>query len=215
MPIRFTPKSAALFLLKFAVAYAVAFWVYWTPPVFMAVHRCFIGTSGAALAMLQRDVTYRMHLHDDRTIHVKAVAPDYQKDFDIEALYGTNLAMFVALVLASPGLTWRARGIGLAAGTAVIVGVNTWVMVGTIWNFETQYAALQPHLPTGVVSLLGRLANQLSPTGGLYMLPVFLWGFVLLSPLLTVDGVPRSGRVGRNEPCPCGSGRKYKACCGA
>ncbi|RMF38891.1 MAG: hypothetical protein D6753_15100 [Planctomycetota bacterium] len=21
-------------------------------------------------------------------------------------------------------------------------------------------------------------------------------------------------RVGRNEPCPCGSGKKYKACCG-
>jgi len=21
--------------------------------------------------------------------------------------------------------------------------------------------------------------------------------------------------VGRNEPCPCGSGKKYKKCCGA
>ncbi len=25
----------------------------------------------------------------------------------------------------------------------------------------------------------------------------------------------RSKKVGRNEPCPCGSGRKYKRCCGA
>jgi len=25
----------------------------------------------------------------------------------------------------------------------------------------------------------------------------------------------RSGKVGRNEPCPCGSGKKYKKCCGA
>jgi uncharacterized protein len=24
---------------------------------------------------------------------------------------------------------------------------------------------------------------------------------------------PRSPRVRRNEPCPCGSGRKYKRCC--
>jgi len=23
-----------------------------------------------------------------------------------------------------------------------------------------------------------------------------------------------AGRVGRNDPCPCGSGRKYKKCCG-
>ncbi len=29
-------------------------------------------------------------------------------------------------------------------------------------------------------------------------------------------GEPRRARkVGRNEPCPCGSGRKYKRCCGA
>ncbi len=24
---------------------------------------------------------------------------------------------------------------------------------------------------------------------------------------------PQSARPGRNEPCPCGSGRKYKQCC--
>ncbi len=30
-----------------------------------------------------------------------------------------------------------------------------------------------------------------------------------------LTGEPREGvlRPGRNEPCPCGSGRKYKACC--
>lgn len=25
----------------------------------------------------------------------------------------------------------------------------------------------------------------------------------------------RSNKIGRNEPCPCGSGRKYKKCCGS
>jgi len=25
----------------------------------------------------------------------------------------------------------------------------------------------------------------------------------------------RHGKLGRNEPCPCGSGKKYKKCCGA
>jgi uncharacterized protein len=25
----------------------------------------------------------------------------------------------------------------------------------------------------------------------------------------------RSRKTGRNEPCPCGSGKKYKKCCGA
>jgi len=25
----------------------------------------------------------------------------------------------------------------------------------------------------------------------------------------------QTGKVGRNDPCPCGSGKKYKKCCGA
>ena len=42
-----------------------------------------------------------------------------------------------------------------------------------------------------------------------------------VSPMAAVNGsrtvnVPRDGRkIGRNAPCPCGSGRKYKRCCGA
>ena len=28
-------------------------------------------------------------------------------------------------------------------------------------------------------------------------------------------GRPSGGKVGRNDPCPCGSGKKYKKCCGA
>ncbi|MBW1707552.1 MAG: SEC-C domain-containing protein, partial [Deltaproteobacteria bacterium] len=28
--------------------------------------------------------------------------------------------------------------------------------------------------------------------------------------------VKRKGKkIGRNDPCPCGSGKKYKKCCGA
>ena len=27
--------------------------------------------------------------------------------------------------------------------------------------------------------------------------------------------VKAGAKVGRNDPCPCGSGKKYKACCGA
>jgi preprotein translocase subunit SecA len=29
------------------------------------------------------------------------------------------------------------------------------------------------------------------------------------------SGAARAGKVGRNDPCPCGSGKKYKKCCGA
>ena len=43
---------------------------------------------------------------------------------------------------------------------------------------------------------------------------------VSASPMQTVvgngrSGVPAGTKIGRNAPCPCGSGRKYKRCCGA
>jgi preprotein translocase subunit SecA len=31
----------------------------------------------------------------------------------------------------------------------------------------------------------------------------------------SVQQVVRGDKVGRNDPCPCGSGKKYKKCCGA
>lgn len=32
--------------------------------------------------------------------------------------------------------------------------------------------------------------------------------------ILDEDGTVRIMKVGRNDPCPCGSGKKYKKCCG-
>lgn len=38
----------------------------------------------------------------------------------------------------------------------------------------------------------------------------------VMQPLASFENIPPavSTKVGRNEPCPCGSGRKYKKCCG-
>jgi preprotein translocase subunit SecA len=30
-----------------------------------------------------------------------------------------------------------------------------------------------------------------------------------------IEQAHREATVGRNDPCPCGSGKKYKKCCGA
>lgn len=37
---------------------------------------------------------------------------------------------------------------------------------------------------------------------------------VVSSPFLPESSVQKKVKVGRNEPCPCGSGKKYKRCCG-
>lgn len=33
-------------------------------------------------------------------------------------------------------------------------------------------------------------------------------------PPLAMSGVIKKQKIGRNDPCPCGSGKKYKKCCG-
>lgn len=36
-----------------------------------------------------------------------------------------------------------------------------------------------------------------------------------LEKLLNPPQIIRSKRIGRNDPCPCGSSKKYKKCCGS
>ena len=38
---------------------------------------------------------------------------------------------------------------------------------------------------------------------------------VLRTPAASAQAAPARPKAGRNDPCPCGSGRKYKKCCGA
>ena len=39
-------------------------------------------------------------------------------------------------------------------------------------------------------------------------------GLTKQAPQKKKEAVPVGKRVGRNDPCPCGSGKKYKHCCG-
>lgn len=50
------------------------------------------------------------------------------------------------------------------------------------------------------------------------LIPRMILVLRMLARLREADGRPapfvRSSKVGRNDPCPCGSGKKYKRCCG-
>lgn len=38
--------------------------------------------------------------------------------------------------------------------------------------------------------------------------------FNMLKELANTENSMKPKKVGRNDPCPCGSGKKYKKCCG-
>ena len=128
-----------------------------------------------------------------------------QESYDPNVLF-LNLAILPALLLASPGkLVHRMR--------AVVLSVP---------------ALLALNLLLFLVLLRTRLCLSADPDGSLC---VWAWGLLMTSGQVTAvlawallsrhaflpAGSNRrvgAGEPGRNDPCPCGSARKYKHCCG-
>ena len=48
----------------------------------------------------------------------------------------------------------------------------------------------------------------------LYCSKAFTQVFDIISAPQEESAIPANVKVGRNEPCPCGSGKKFKNCCG-
>jgi uncharacterized protein len=107
---------------------------------------------------------------------------------------------------------------------------DTWIagfMLATMLAPEA-WAALEDHPNVavgGVVMSFMRLAElAIVPAGEIEPLAADALLESMAAEMIAV-GVPvlyrnrrrpaRRARVGRNDPCPCGSGRKYKKCCGA
>ena len=99
--------------------------------------------------------------------------------------------------------------------------------------FKTMYASInhdvatmifrleampQEHRPRSVFSTIPQQAVHQEFQGGIPK-PAPLQQTVLEETKVStgpVAGVVRTGdKVGRNDACPCGSGKKYKKCCGA
>lgn len=129
-----------------------------------------------------------------------------------------NVPLLLALFLATPGL-WRGhyfKQLFLAFGVLLLwhVGYVSFVLhrlaaqvASTVTPGVGGTIRLQTDLPFEI--FLRLFIPQL--------LPFLLW-MGLVHFRHTSQGneaVVPVASVGRNEPCPCGSGRKYKKCCGA
>jgi hypothetical protein len=137
------------------------------------------------------------------------------------ANYGVPL--LAALILATPGWRWRQRGRVLAVGLGLLTLTQIAFVLVTI--VATQQSPVMS--PAGLVAVPGfspikqaisyALYYFFDVTGrGFFALLIYL-GLIAVG--WTAPGalppVPRGRPVGRNDPCPCGSGRKYKGCCWA
>lgn len=121
-----------------------------------------------------------------------------------------SLILLPALLLATP-VGIRSRLGLLAAGLGLLVLLQVASHLLFVWAW-VQYQDTDPQNPFYKLIVVSH-----STAGQVY--PVVLWGLITwrywLPRPATPVRVPIAEPVGRNQPCPCGSGRRYKRCCGA
>jgi len=116
--------------------------------------------------------------------------------------------IILSLLLAWPGLSLRERGCGFVISLPLmLIAASIDIPVFFISKIETAYplGTLGEQIRFMVVRFFGNGGRQF-----LALLVVFA--------TMGLIGIMRSSRgkpdvVGPNDPCPCGSGRKYKKCC--
>lgn len=135
-----------------------------------------------------------------------------------------NLVIVLALVVSVPGL--RARDAARKSAwafliTAALHMVEVAVDLGYATTTLPPAAQWVPYSKTAT-SIMFEISRMYAHMG-MYIAPFLIWFGLCHSQILGLpvrtsasaakkDGLPSS--IGRNDPCPCGSGKKYKACCG-
>jgi len=137
------------------------------------------------------------------------------------ANYGVPL--LAALILATPGWSWRRRGRALAMGLGLLTLTQIAFVLITI--VATQQSPVMS--AEGMIQVAGfEPIKQRVFYALYYFFDLIGRGFFALLIYLGLIGLawngpeaiaprPAGRRVGRNDPCPCGSGLKYKRCCRA
>lgn len=131
--------------------------------------------------------------------------------------------VLTALILAAPGWSWRRRGRALAIGLALLTLTQVVFFVITI--VATQQSPVMS--PEGMMQPAGYSAVKQPIFYALYYffdaMGRGFFALLIFLGLVAFGGESREAapaptaarRLGRNTPCPCGSGLKYKRCCGS
>ncbi len=126
-----------------------------------------------------------------------------------------NLVFLLALLLVTPGMRPLNRLGRVGAGTVLLFFSHLLFIVTKV---EITFLAAE-HPLAGWEPFWRTTDNFLEITGKPFF-PIAIW-LLLAFPYLmgTVDRkvakAAEARKAGRNQPCPCGSGKKFKHCCGA
>jgi len=126
-----------------------------------------------------------------------------------------NLPLLITLVLATPGMRWQRRAVRGLVGIALLLSVHVAVLITKV-----QVVLVSAKHPLAGSSALWSMFDDFLEVVGKTFFPILIWLALCLPYMLgAIDNrsepASKEAEPGRNSPCPCGSGKKYKKCCGA
>jgi hypothetical protein len=139
-------------------------------------------------------------------------APAFEATIESSSLYA-NIVLLLTLLLATPGMRWKRRGVSLALGVTLLYLSHIAFLISKV-----EITLIETKHPLAGNEAFWRFWDDFFEIMGKEFFPILIW--LLLGMRYMLGGsdkpsVPAGARtVGRNAPCPCGSGRKYKVCCG-
>jgi hypothetical protein len=142
-----------------------------------------------------------------------AIPPYFKAGLGADQAY-SNLPFLIALLAVTPGMRLSRRAFSLAAGCGMLFLSHVLFLITKV-----ESSLIQAAHPLGNGNrLFWESLDYSFEFLGKGFFPVGIW---LLFALGFMTGqvderqAPEPARqTGRNEPCPCGSGKKYKHCCG-
>lgn len=202
-------RKVLLFGLGFVPLFAFSLWLYPRilpryEQIVLAVANPFLGQSSPPLRI---DVDAHGEIEAFATVSPGQFQPLFGQRYAPHVIY-LNLVFLPALILATPiAMQKRARNLLIGMTCLFVLHVVTMIaLLKSLICLHQDASDFACFWIQGVTLTSGQVMG------------VAVWALISWScwfPRQTGGlPVPGEAKIGRNEACPCGSGRKYKLCCG-
>jgi hypothetical protein len=201
-------KRLLFFLGKFVLLYGFV-WVFFTflgAPVYrhLLANGCEIYSriEGKHLSFENKDT---------RILFLSYKNPQFEAQLDPEGIYA-NTVLLIALILATPGMRMGPRCQRLGIGLLLLFISHVLFLVTKV-----EVSLIEAGHPLSDGMAFWTFWDDFFEIVGRVFFPVAIWLLIGLSFMqgeVEKARVRTSGKLGRNQPCPCGSGKKHKHCCG-
>lgn len=156
---------------------------------------------------------------------IARVSEARQANAFVEKYYKLEQAAYEKILSAGPDASWSGsfsqlqEELGFNGEPQIFAGFLEGISTSLKQNIDLD--ALQDETPVHLEIDFEKLLYNMHDAKASWLYDLEAWNHILpvekrqqIAKQYRVDHTAVSTKVGRNDPCPCGSGKKYKTCCG-